>query len=83
MADQLEGFGVLGKPEDYGVTVKHVYPSFLVKDAISGKTRFVTAFCLHTTNCNYIMRGYLMQIIFVQVLDKDGFDESIFPTVAY
>ena len=23
MADQLEGHGVLGKPEDYGVTVKH------------------------------------------------------------
>ena len=44
MADQLEGHGVLGKPEDYGVTVKHVSPSFLVKDARSGKTRFVTAF---------------------------------------
>ena len=44
MANQLEGLGVLGKPEDYGITVKHVSPSFLVKDARSWKTRFVTAF---------------------------------------
>ena len=44
MADQLEGLGVLGKPEDYGITVQHVSPSFLVKDARSRKTRFVTAF---------------------------------------
>ena len=44
MADELERLGVLGKPEDYGITVKHVSPSFLVKDAKSGKTRLVTAF---------------------------------------
>ena len=44
MADELESLGVLGKPEDHGITVKHVSPSFLVKDAKSGKTRFVTAF---------------------------------------
>ena len=44
MADELESLGVLGKPEDYGVTVKHVSPSFLVKDSKSGKTRLVTAF---------------------------------------
>ena len=48
MAGQLEELGVLGKPEDYRVTAKHVSPSFLVKDARSGKTRFVTAFNILT-----------------------------------
>ena len=43
-ADALENLGVLGRPEDYGVTVKHVSPSFLVRDPKKGKSRFVTAF---------------------------------------
>ena len=43
-ADKLEKLGVLGKPEDYGITVKHVSPSFLVKHPGTGESRFVTAF---------------------------------------
>ena len=42
--DQLESLGVVGKPEDHNVTVKHTSPSFMVKDAKTGKTRLVTAF---------------------------------------
>ena len=43
-ADKLEKLGVLGKPEDFGITVKHVSPSFLVKQPKTGESRFVTAF---------------------------------------
>lgn len=42
-ADKLEQLGVLAKPEDVGVQVKFVSPSFLVKKP-NGGFRFVTAF---------------------------------------
>ena len=42
-ADKLEKLGVLAKPEDVGVNVKFVSPSFLVKKP-DGGIRFVTAF---------------------------------------
>ena len=41
--DQLESEKVFGRPEDYGVEVEHVSPSFLVKKS-SGGYRLVTAF---------------------------------------
>lgn len=41
--DELEMQGVLAKPEDIGVTVEHVSPSFLVKKP-SGGSRLVTSF---------------------------------------
>ena len=41
--DELESQGVFGRPEDYGVVVEHVSPSFLVKKP-SGGYRLVTAF---------------------------------------
>ena len=48
--DDLEGQGAFGRPEDIGVTVEHVSPSFLVhKD--SGGFRLVTAF---TTLAEYV-----------------------------
>ena len=42
-ADKLEDLGVLAKPEDVGVQVKYISPSFLVKKPPGGY-RFVTAF---------------------------------------
>ena len=42
-ADELEGLGVIAKPEDVGLDVKFALPSFLVKKP-SGGYRFVTAF---------------------------------------
>ena len=64
-ADKLEALGVLGKPEDIGVEVKYVSPSFL-RTKTSGGVRFVTAFnnlCRYSrvppTNsmsCNEIIR---------------------------
>ena len=42
-ADKLEKLGVLAKPEDVGVHVQYVSPSFLVKKP-QGGYRFVTAF---------------------------------------
>ena len=42
-ADKLEKLGVLRKPEDMGITVKYVSPSFLKKKP-DGGYRFVTAF---------------------------------------
>ena len=41
--DELESLGVFQKPEDLGVLVEHVHPSFLVNKA-SGGTRLVTDF---------------------------------------
>ena len=41
--DELEAMGVLAKPEDVGVTVEYLNPSFLVKKP-SGDFRLVTAF---------------------------------------
>ena len=41
--DELESMGVLAKPDEVGVTVEHVSPSFLVKKPMGG-TRLVTAF---------------------------------------
>lgn len=41
--DELEGEGVMGRPEDYGVIVEHVSPSFLVQKS-SGGHRLVTNF---------------------------------------
>ena len=41
--DELESQGVFGRPEDHGVVVEHVSPSFLVKKP-SGGYRLVTAF---------------------------------------
>ncbi len=41
--DELECMGVLAKPEDLGIIVEHVSPSFLVRKP-SGGTRLVTAF---------------------------------------
>ena len=41
--DELEALGVFAKPEDLGVTVEHVNPSFLVNKA-NGGTRLVTDF---------------------------------------
>lgn len=64
-ADKLEQLGVLAKPEDVGVEVKFVSPSFLVKKPNDG-FRFVTAFnnlcqysrILPTANvsCNDVLR---------------------------
>lgn len=42
--DKLEELGVLGKPEDHGVIVENVSPSFLVNKASGPDFRFVTAF---------------------------------------
>ena len=42
-ADRLEALGVLAKPEDVGVQVRHASPSFLVKKP-DGTFRMVTAF---------------------------------------
>jgi len=41
--DELEELGVLARPEEVGVVVEHVSPSFLVKKA-NGDFRLVTAF---------------------------------------
>ena len=41
--DELENLGVMAKPEDVGVIVEHVSPSFLVKKP-SGDYRLVTNF---------------------------------------
>jgi hypothetical protein len=41
--DELEAIGVFKRPEDLGVTVEYLNPSFLVKKP-SGGTRLVTAF---------------------------------------
>ena len=41
--DELEKLGVFSRPEDIGVVVEHVSPSFLVRKN-SGGTRLVTAF---------------------------------------
>ena len=41
--DELEAMGVLARPEDVGVTVEYLNPSFLVKKP-SGDFRLVTAF---------------------------------------
>ena len=41
--DELEAMGVPAKPEDLGVTVEYLNPSFLVKKP-SGDFRLVTAF---------------------------------------
>ena len=41
--DELEKQGVFQRPEDIGVTVEHVSPSFLVRKP-SGGTRLVTNF---------------------------------------
>ena len=41
--DELEHLGILAKPEEVGVTIEHVSPSFLVKK-IDGSDRLVTAF---------------------------------------
>lgn len=41
--DELEDLGVLARPEDVGIVVEHVSPSFLVKKA-NGDHRLVTAF---------------------------------------
>ena len=41
--DELEQWGVLAKPEDIGVTVKHVSPSLLLpKPGSPGEYRLVT-----------------------------------------
>ena len=42
--DELEDLGVLARPEDIGINVEHVSPSFLVKKPNSGDYRLVTAF---------------------------------------
>ena len=42
-ADQLEKLSVLAKPEDIGIDVRYVSPSFLVKKLYGGY-HFVTAF---------------------------------------
>ena len=41
--DELEGKGVFARPEDIGITVEYINPSFLVKKP-SGDFRLVTAF---------------------------------------
>ena len=41
--DELESENVFGRPEDFGITVEHVSPSFLVKKTSTG-FRLVTAF---------------------------------------
>ena len=41
--DELEAMGVLGKPEEEGITLEHVNPCFLVKKP-SGDHRLVTSF---------------------------------------
>lgn len=41
--DQLEKMGAVGRPEELGITVEHVSPSFLVSKP-SGGTRLVTSF---------------------------------------
>lgn len=42
-ADELEQLGVLGRPEDLGIQVVHISPSFLITKP-SGGSRFVTSF---------------------------------------
>ena len=42
--DELEGQGALARPEDVGVVVQHVSPSFLVKKSSGVGHRLVTAF---------------------------------------
>ena len=42
-ADKLEALGVLARPEDLGISVKYVSPSFLRRKPCGGQ-RFVTAF---------------------------------------
>lgn len=41
--DELENFGVLKRPEDVGITVEYVNPSFLIKKP-NGSFRLVTVF---------------------------------------
>lgn len=42
-SDELENVGVFKRPEDVGITVEYVYPSFLIKKP-NGSFRLVTAF---------------------------------------
>ena len=42
--DELEAQGVFARPEDVGVVVQHVSPSFLVRKSNGGGYRLVTAF---------------------------------------
>ena len=42
--DELEAQGVFARPEDVGVTVQHVSPSFLVRKSSGNGFRLVTAF---------------------------------------
>ena len=48
--DQLEAGGVFVRPEDYGIVVEHVSPSFLVQKA-NGGYRLVTAFTTLVQYC--------------------------------
>ncbi|CAG2202552.1 unnamed protein product [Mytilus edulis] len=55
--DELECKGVFCKPEDVGISVEYINPSFLVKKA-SGGFRLVTAFAFKTfsmTNFAYLL----------------------------
>ena len=42
--DELERLGVFGRPEDLGIVVDHVSPSFLVQKASGVGKRLVTSF---------------------------------------
>ena len=48
--DELENEGVFVRPEDVGITIEHVSPSFLVRKP-SGGNRLVTAFTLIGNYC--------------------------------
>ena len=82
-ADKLEELGVLVKPEDVGVTVKYVSPSFFVKKP-DGNFRFVTAFSnlgqyarnlpTTTTTCDEVLR----RISAFKYLFKSDFTKSFY-----
>jgi len=95
-ADKLEEMGVLAKPEDVGVQVKFVSPSFLVKKP-NGGFRFVTAFnnlgqyarILPTANisCDHVLRRlssfkYLIKTDFTKSFYQIRLAKSSMPYLA-
>ncbi|CAG2208187.1 unnamed protein product [Mytilus edulis] len=71
--DELECKGVFRKPEDVGISVEYINPSFLVKKA-SGGFRLVTAFAdVRARNPRY------SQNVYNQESDSDDHDEDSLP----
>ena len=95
-ADILEELGVLAKPEDLGVQVKFVSPSFLVRKP-DGSSRFVTAFNnlspyvrllpTATISCNEVLRKlssfkFLIKTDLTKSFFQIPLDKSSIPYVA-